>query len=304
MNWMEAAETTHLVASSGNVVEATPVTTQSAVRAVAVTRLGWLHHYSQDGLVLLQLRGCSQVEATEGCFDLARRDWIAFDPDSRQKVRANREGLAVGLILPRRLFTALPDHGGLLPGRGRMPVQDILIGLRLWRAYQAAAAEPRHLSTLLLHLGHQQASMQALANRCPGRTAARRWHVLSRMQRVRMTLQGNLDRPVRLAELSALSRFSEWWVSKTYRAIYGQNIQEASQSMRMQRACALLAYTDLSIGEIGEACGFLDPCSFARLFKQRHGDTASRWRARQKARRQLSPSQPPYLPSAVFRTAT
>lgn len=296
MVWMEGEATAHLVADSGSVVEATPLPAPSVVRAVTITRLGWLHHYSQDALVLLQLRGCSYVEASEGRFELARGDWIAFDPDSRQQVRATRSGMAIGLVLPRRLFTAMPDQGGLLPGRRQISARDIRIALRLWRAYQAIPGEPGHLIALLLHLGDQQAALHSLVARCPGRTAARRWQVLARMQRVRMMLQGNLDRPVRLAELAALTRFSEWWVSKTYHAIYGETIQESSQRMRMQRARALLEHTDLSISEIGEACGFPDPCSFARLFKQRHGQPASLWRAVQQAQRQELSSQPPALP--------
>jgi len=47
----------------------------------------------------------------------------------------------------------------------------------------------------------------------------------------------------------------------------------------MQRARELLQYSQLSITELAEACGFHDPCSFARQFKAWHGETASTWRA-------------------------
>ena len=43
---------------------------------------------------------------------------------------------------------------------------------------------------------------------------------------------------------------------------------------------ANLALGEKSIGELAEACGFHDPCSFARQFKAWHGETASSWRAR------------------------
>ena len=118
---------------------------------------------------------------------------------------------------------------------------------------------------------------------------------MARMQRVRMLMEGNTHRNVRLAELAEVSRFSEWWVSKTYRAIYGETIQESSLRLRMQRARKLLETSSMSIAELGEACGFNDPCSFARLFKRRHGLTASNWRARRQSRSQNFPSQPPGL---------
>src|SRR5690606_19532121 len=174
--------------------------------------------------------------------------------------------------------------------------RDIRIALQLWWAYQAKPGAPGHLSALLMHLGDPQAALHSQVARFSSRTAARPWQVLARMQRARMKPQAYLHRPVQLAELAALSRFSEWWVSKTYHAIYGEPIQESFQRMRMQRARALLEHTDLSISEIGEACGFPDPCSLARLFKQRHGQPASLWRAVQQAQRQELSSQPPALP--------
>jgi len=57
--------------------------------------------------------------------------------------------------------------------------------------------------------------------------------------------------------------------------------------------------TSLSISELGEACGFHDPCSFARLFKRRHGQTAAKWRARNQSRGQILPSQSPNLSPAL-----
>ncbi|MGO1893394.1 MAG: helix-turn-helix transcriptional regulator, partial [Luteimonas sp.] len=157
------------------------------------------------------------------------------------------------------------------------------------------------MQPLLLHLQSLQASLHERADRCPGRTDVRRRQVLARMQRVHMCMQGNTHRSVRLAELAEMTRFSEWWVSKTYRAIYGETVQEASLRLRLRRACALLEHSGLSISEVGEACGFHDPCSFARLFKRRHGQTASRWRETGQARRQTGPRQSPDFPPVVGR---
>jgi AraC family transcriptional regulator len=232
-----------------------------------------------------QLRGCTRIQASE---------WMVFDPESLQDLQALPGGLTAGLLLPQR---ANDCYHGLLPGSGRAELPDLRIALQLWRRYAWSPQHDAHpgssLRPLLLHLQYMQRNDQRLIDNCPGRTFARRRQVLVRMQRVRMLLEGNLHRSVSLAEAAQLGCFSEWWVSKAYRAIYGETVQQATIRLRMQHARSLLQTTSLSIAEIGEACGFQDPCSFARQFKRTHGMTATRWRDHCQARRQTRSIQAP-----------
>lgn len=283
-----------IVADAGGVADLSTAGASGdlAVAAVAaVSRLGNLRQSTPRFSFWMQLRGTTQVEASEGSFRLRRGDWIAFHPESAPELQADRTGLAIGVLLSGHAgaMETARSHG-LFPGRGRMSVLDARLALRLWRAF---AAQPQHAGSahragkpLLLHLGHLQRDLHALLGRCPGRTAARKTQVLSRMQRARMLMEGNMHRSVRLGEIARLIRFSDWWVSKTFHAVYGETAQQASVRMRMQRVRELLVHTSLSISELGDACGFHDPCGFARMFKQQHGQTASRWRAMHQARGQ------------------
>ena len=292
----------HVVADAGHMIEQRTPLERGQTLAVVVSRLGGVRHSARAFAFWLQLRGTASIEASEGRFLLQRGDWMMFDPESQQEVLAMRGGLAVGLLLPRGF--PLPD-GALVPGAGRARRADIRIALNLWRRCAGNALADGDgagaMQPLLLHLQSLQASLHERADRCPGRTDVRRRQVLARMQRVHMCMQGNTHRSVRLAELAEMTRFSEWWVSKTYRAIYGETVQEASLRLRLRRACALLEHSGLSISEVGEACGFHDPCSFARLFKRRHGQTASRWRETGQAWRQTGPRQSPDFPPVVGR---
>ncbi|NZA24784.1 helix-turn-helix transcriptional regulator [Luteimonas sp. SJ-92] len=277
-------EAAHVIADAGTSIELGAIADSTQPLAAVVSRLGSLRHAGARTALWIQLRGCTRIDASEGRFTLRQSMWMVFDPESRQELQAMRNGMTVGLLLPR---ASMAPEGLLFPGSGRARRAEIRIALNLWRrrASQtrlgaAVAAKEAAPATwpLLLHLQHLQSDLHRLVARCPGRTTARKHQVLARMQRVRMMLEGNTHRQVRLAELAELGRFSEWWVSKTFHAIYAETVQEASIRLRMQRACELLENTSLSIGELGEACGFHDPCSFARLFKSRHGQTASRWR--------------------------
>jgi AraC family transcriptional regulator len=104
------------------------------------------------------------------------------------------------------------------------------------------------------------------------------------MQRARLYLDGHLARNVRLSELARLTIFSTWYFTKTFHALYDEGPRDVTSRLRLRQASTLLLQTQLSIAEVGEACGFENPCSFARAFRASYGMTASSFRARTHAR--------------------
>ncbi len=236
----------------------------------------------------LQLRGTTQVTAAEGSFTLRAGEWIALERGSMPELQAGRDGLTLGLMLtPDVMHGALdPTDRGLLPGRGAVSLRERRVALRLWRQCAAlpdeagVAAVMRGLKPLLKHWQAAQESFAAMIERCPGRSFHRKTRIFARVQKARLYLEGNPQRMLRIEDLMELSRFSSWWLSKTFHAVYEETLQKASMRLRMQRARDLLQNSQLSITELAEACGFHDPCSFARQFKAWHGETASSWRAR------------------------
>ena len=48
--------------------------------------------------------------------------------------------------------------------------------------------------------------------------------------------------------------------------------------MRMARARIALEKTELSVAEIGVACGYDDPAYFSRVFRRAHGVPPAMWR--------------------------
>jgi len=76
-------------------------------------------------------------------------------------------------------------------------------------------------------------------------------------------------------QIGASRRFAEI----RFRTIVGRTILEEIQRVRLERVCALLAETNLSVGEITRQCGFERESYLARLFKKRFSTSMSRYRA-------------------------
>jgi len=254
---------------------------------IGVSRLGSVQ-VSGGFTFWLQLHGSSWVEAKEGKFRLRSGDWIAFEKDSKPTVQADRFGVCVGLTLTGealREMTRFADRG-LYAGRGQTSRHDARIGLRLWREAAARLAEnpgasfdASMLRPILLHLAGVQRDLAARIPRCPGRSRSRKRQVFGRLQRARLYLEGNCDRVVRISELAELTSFSSWYFSKTFHSLYEESPQAASARMRLEHAADLLTSTSMMIGEVAAASGFDNCCSFARAFRARFGQSATRYRA-------------------------
>ncbi|MFC3552344.1 helix-turn-helix domain-containing protein [Lysobacter cavernae] len=252
---------------------------------IGVSRLGSAQ-ISGGFSIWVQLHGSSWVEAKEGKFRLKGGDWIAFEKDSKPVVQADRTGVCVGLTLSSdalREMTRFADRG-LYAGRGHMSRRDARISLRLWREAAARLGEDASFDTtalrpILLHLAGVQRDLAARIPRCPGRSRSRKRQVFGRLQRARLYLEGNCDRVVRISELAELTSFSSWYFSKTFHSLYEESPQAASARMRLEHAAELLTSTSMMIGEVAAASGFDNCCSFARAFRARFGQSATRYRS-------------------------
>ena len=259
---------------------------QRASTCIGMSRMSSVQLPGATFTLWLQLRGSAWLHAREGNFRLRRGDWIVLDRDSRPALQADRHGVCVGLALCGEALGVLSEDAcRLYPGRGHMPLPDQQIALRLWRqlgvelerdVLGAAAA----LQPLLRHVAHLQHALAAHEARCPGRSRCRKRHVLGRLCRAHLLLQGNVDRVVRVAELAELSSLSYWYFSKAFQGLFGENPQATGARLRLERAAELLRDSDLIIGEIAGACGFESGCSFARAFRAHFGVSATVYRER------------------------
>ena len=262
----------------------------TGLRSLAVARSATMQLQVPWCSVWLQLRGNARVDAREGRFELAAGDWIALDQGAHPLLQAGRGALLLGIALPPELQREMQHARDCLlyPGRGSIACGERLIALRLWRnlarresvhTWSGAAPERLHLDAFLHHLAQAHPDLLRQLDRCPGKTRRRKQQVFARLQRAKLYLEGHADRIVSLTELAQLTSFSNWYLSKTFQAAYGETLQAASRRIRMARACQLLERTGLTVEEVAVSCGFGSPSSFARAFRAETGVTSTRYRS-------------------------
>lgn len=263
-------------------------TAERLVGCAGASRLGSLEAPGRELSLWVQMRGSSWVEAREGRFYLRAGEWIALSKDSAPLIQADNGGICIGVTVSDEALRAMSrfadfdlhvGHGRLRPGEARAFAQ---LWYRAWRRQSIDDAPGRlHAAarSLLLFLEGIQSDVRRRLSLCPGSSLSRKRHVFERLQRARLYLQGHAHRNVRVTELAERSQFSLWYFSKVFTRLYGETPQSASSRMRLDHAANLLAATSMTIGEIAEASGFDNNCSFARSFRAHYAMTASDYRS-------------------------
>ena len=238
----------------------------------------------------LVLRGDAQLSCREGTFALQAGDWIAVDRDSRPTLLSGRRTLAIALVMPsghafEQSDLPHPPRARACRRACRAHGAEVVAQHRLLRAGQPhgerghGCGRAQDPAFPVLAAGRPAPHGRSL----PGRSLRRKRQVFARMQRARLYLDGNAGHQVRLAELAGLCNFSVWYFTKTFHALYEEGPRQTMSHVRLQQASELLERTSLSVGEVGAACGFESPCSFARAFRAHYGTTASDYRSVRRA---------------------
>lgn len=84
----------------------------------------------------------------------------------------------------------------------------------------------------------------------------------------------------RASDYAAEMGMSTGHLSRLCRTAKGLSASAYIEACLLQEACRLLAFTQLSVAEIGYRLGFPDPSYFSRRFRMGHGETPSLYRHR------------------------
>ncbi len=90
----------------------------------------------------------------------------------------------------------------------------------------------------------------------------------------------HLAEPLALADVAAALAISESHLRNRFREVAGVGLGRYIRHLRLQRACRLLATTDLTVSAIAEACGFQSLFAFSRAFKRIFGASPQTFRTR------------------------
>ncbi|MFL6036582.1 MAG: helix-turn-helix domain-containing protein [Gaiellaceae bacterium] len=92
------------------------------------------------------------------------------------------------------------------------------------------------------------------------------------------TLRARADECVRLSELAEAVDVHPTHLARAFRLHYGVSVGEYGRRLRLGRAAAELAGTDIALATVATRAGFSDQSHFTRLFKLRTGATPARYR--------------------------
>lgn len=100
-------------------------------------------------------------------------------------------------------------------------------------------------------------------------------HELGRLIR---ELRSNACDGLRVDELLQKSDLSESTIQRRFKQLVGRSMKEEITRIRMERACELLAHSDLPISEISSRCGFNEPKQLSTVFHKKMGLTPLAYR--------------------------
>lgn len=84
-------------------------------------------------------------------------------------------------------------------------------------------------------------------------------------------IRENLNREVTHAELSREFSYHKNSINRMLTEATGMTLKNYQIDLRIKKASALLAYSDKSIQEIADLCGYRNPAFFSRQYKQKTG---------------------------------
>lgn len=91
-------------------------------------------------------------------------------------------------------------------------------------------------------------------------------------------IHSRLAEPIGLQELADIAGLSAFHFARAFKQSVGDPPHRYQTRRRIEKACELLADTDMSVVEIATAVGYEAPQTLTRLFRREMGATPSAWR--------------------------
>lgn len=91
-------------------------------------------------------------------------------------------------------------------------------------------------------------------------------------------IEKNFDKKMSIADFCKWNRINRTTLMKEFKACTGKTITDFIIDKRLEVSAQILEFTNLSIDEIAQRCGFSSQSYFCRIFKHRFGATPSAYR--------------------------
>jgi AraC family transcriptional regulator, arabinose operon regulatory protein len=219
-----------------------------------------------EAILMVCIDGHGQVRSGQRRLSVEAGDVVLIPPQCPHSYHAHD-------LEPWTIAWVHMDGSLILPWLTRLGVSD---GPVVRRLTDVASARRAHGEVLArLHRGDQTSALIA--------AAAALWEFLATIERglesrisaeIARSLQvmaERMDTPLALAQLARTAGLSRSQFSARFLREVGSPPMEHFLRLRMRRAAALLASTEVSIADLSQHLGFADPFHFSRCFRRIHG---------------------------------
>ncbi len=98
------------------------------------------------------------------------------------------------------------------------------------------------------------------------------------LNKIREYIDANFAQEISLDNLSQIFFINKFYLTRLFKERYGVTINKYQTQVRITNAKKLLRFTDLSIEQISDKCGYNDANFFIRVFKNSEGMTPGKFR--------------------------
>ena len=127
-------------------------------------------------------------------------------------------------------------------------------------------------ATSLLRVAIDRRAMGGDAQRAGGGLAG--WQA----RRLVVFIDARLDQPIRLNELSEVSKLSTAYFCRAFKRTFGETPHSYIVRRRLDKAETLMLTSDLPLSHIAIRCGFTDQAHLCKLFRQQYAHSPAAWR--------------------------
>jgi AraC family transcriptional regulator len=104
------------------------------------------------------------------------------------------------------------------------------------------------------------------------------------IRRILAFVESNLDKPIRVDELSRMVNLSRCHFARSFRRSFRESPHSYLIRRRVEHAGHLMLTSDICLSELAQVCGFADQAHLSRKFRERFGQSPAAWRRERKDR--------------------
>ncbi len=230
------------------------------------------HHHRH--VLVCALRGSGEICVDDRMECLEPGSAVFLSPYQFHHYRSFSARQITWLFVTFELRTDFLVRG--LKGRGALPLDsnDLSLLKQLLRAWEGDREDPQ----LSLLLGAFLRGLRLKAHRPPDEAISPAANSDLLQQINTLVLQKDC---FPLKELAAALGISQSGLRARFRTATGLSLGQHIRSLRLQKACSLLASSSLRVHQVAEACRFNSVYAFSRSFRVGVGVSPARYRRRQ-----------------------